>query len=142
MRTALRLRRAHPALRQRHHFQGRPTIPDGPKDLAWLHPDGREMTEPDWYDAGLRTLGMFVTGDPLLAPGPRGEQQHDNSFLLWLNAQPHDADVRLMANPWVDRGEVVLSTDPALADGTVVRAEESLRLAARSVVLLRDLGGG
>jgi glycogen debranching enzyme GlgX len=142
VRAALRLRKAHPALRQRHHFRGTPTVPDGPKDLAWLHPEGREMTEPDWYDAGLRTLGMFVTGDPLRAPGPRGEQQHDHSFLLWLNAQPHDADVRLMANPWVDSGEVVLSTDPHLPEGTVVKAEESLRLAGRSLVLLRDLGDG
>ena len=48
--TALRLRREHPALRQRHFFEGRPTVEGGPKDLAWLHPEGREMTEADWYD--------------------------------------------------------------------------------------------
>jgi glycogen debranching enzyme GlgX len=138
VRKALQLRKAHPALRQRHHFRGTPTIPGGPKDLAWLHPDGREMSDPDWYDADLRTLGVFVTGDPLRAPGSRGEQQRDRSFLLWLNAQPESCDVRLMANPWVERGEVVLSTDPHLPDGTVAKAEESLRLAGRSVVLLRE----
>ena len=33
----LRLRREHHALRQRHWFEGRPTIAGGPKDLAWLH---------------------------------------------------------------------------------------------------------
>ena len=38
--TALRLRREHPALRQRHWFEGRPTISGGPKDLAWMHPTG------------------------------------------------------------------------------------------------------
>ena len=43
--TALRLRREHPALRQRHFFEGRPTVEGGPKDLAWIHPEGREMTE-------------------------------------------------------------------------------------------------
>ena len=43
--AALRLRREHPALRQRHWFEGRPAIRGGPKDLAWLHPSGREMTE-------------------------------------------------------------------------------------------------
>ena len=36
--TALRLRRDHPALRQRHWFEGRPAIKGGPKDLAWMHP--------------------------------------------------------------------------------------------------------
>ena len=28
---------------------------DGCKDLAWFHPDGREMADADWFDAGLRT---------------------------------------------------------------------------------------
>ena len=140
VRTALRLRREHPALRQRHHFRGTPTIPGGPKDLAWLHPEGREMTEPDWYDAHLRTLGAFITGDPLRAPGPRGEQQRDQSFLLWLNAQPHPCDVRLMADSWVEAGEIVLSTDPALTEGTRVAAEQTLTLGDRCVVLLREVG--
>ena len=40
VKAALRLRRQHPALRQRHHFAGSPTIDGGPKDLAWLHPRG------------------------------------------------------------------------------------------------------
>ena len=51
--TALRLRRDHPALRQRHHFAGTPTIEGGPKDLAWMHPEGREMDRRDWYDESL-----------------------------------------------------------------------------------------
>ena len=84
-RTALRIRREHPALRQRHWFEGRPTIVGGPKDLAWIHPTGREMTGDDWDDTRLHVIGMFVSGDPMRDPGPRGEQQHDSSFLLWLN---------------------------------------------------------
>ena len=70
--AALRLRREHPALRQRHWFEGRPTIEGGPKDLVWLHPSGREMTGDDWADDALSVVGMFVTGDPLRSPGPRG----------------------------------------------------------------------
>ncbi|MEI2820179.1 MAG: hypothetical protein V9E81_08155 [Marmoricola sp.] len=59
---ALRIRRDHPALRQRHWFEGRPTIVGGPKDLAWIHPAGREMTPEDWQDDGLAVVGMFVSG--------------------------------------------------------------------------------
>ncbi|MGZ4437439.1 MAG: glycogen debranching protein GlgX, partial [Nocardioidaceae bacterium] len=84
--AALRLRREHPALRQRHYLEGRPTVEGGPKDLAWIHPEGREMTEPDWFDDDLHTFGMFVSGNPLRAPGPRGEQLHDSSFLMWFHA--------------------------------------------------------
>ena len=52
-RAALALRKQHPALRQRHWFEGRPTMRGGAKDLAWLHPSGREMSGDDWYDDAL-----------------------------------------------------------------------------------------
>ncbi len=78
-RTALRLRREHPALRQRHWFEGRPAIgrrPQGP-GLDPPRPAAR-WTGDDWDDTRLHMIGMFVSGDPLRDPGPRGEQQHDS----------------------------------------------------------------
>jgi len=137
-RAALRIRREHPALRQRHWFDGQPTVEGGPKDLAWVHPSGREMRPADWADPGQRVLGMFVSGDPLRAPGPRGEQQRDSSFLLWLNGSPTDAEVDLPVNEWVRAGEVVLSTDEDLQVGKRLEAGQAFTLAARSLVLLRD----
>jgi glycogen debranching enzyme GlgX len=135
--AALRLRRSHPALRQRHHFLGSPTIEGGPKDLAWLHPEGREMSEKDWYDDGLHVIGMFLSGTPLRSPGPRGEQQHDSSFLLWLNAQGTACEVRLPENDWIADGQVVLSTDPDNPVGTRVRTGTDVTVGARSLLLLR-----
>jgi glycogen debranching enzyme GlgX len=137
-RAALRLRREHETLRQRHHFAGQPVIPGGPKDLAWLHPSGREMTEADWYDENLRTLSMFLSGDPLRSPGPRGEQQHDTSFMVWLHAGPDPVTIVLPDNQWVDTGEVVISTDPAHPVGTTVHTGSTLTLAGCSVLVLRD----
>jgi glycogen debranching enzyme GlgX len=136
--AALRLRREHPALRQRHFFAGRPTIKGGPKDLAWLHPEGREMTADDWHDGELRTVGMFVSGSPLRSPGPHGEQQHDKSFVLWLNAGHDPAEVDLPENDWVQMGEVVLSTDEHLPVGKPVTAGETLTVGGRTLVLLRQ----
>jgi glycogen debranching enzyme GlgX len=135
---ALKLRREHPALRQRHWFEGRPTMRGGPKDLAWLHPDGREMTGDDWADDGLETVGMFLTGAPLRSPGPRGEQQVDSSFMIWLSASPAPVTVVLPENAWVQSGEVVLSTDADLKVGTPVVAGGSFTLDARAVVVLRQ----
>ena len=136
--TALRLRRQHPALRQRHFFEGAPTIDGGPKDLAWLHPDGREMAATDWADDTLRVVGMFVSGDPLRSPGPRGEQQRDASFMLWLNAGAEPVTIRMPENDWVSKGEVVLTTDPELETGSSVSAGEVVELAARALLVLRD----
>jgi glycogen operon protein len=136
--ATLRLRREHPALRQRHYLEGRPTVPGGPKDLAWVHPEGREMTESDWFDSGLHTFGMFVSGHPLRAPGPRGEQLRDSSFLLWFNAHPVPGKATLPVNDWVQVGEVVLSTDEHHAVGSRVRAGEVMDIAPRSLIVLRE----
>jgi glycogen debranching enzyme GlgX len=138
-RTALRLRREHPALRQRHWFEGRPAIRGGPKDLAWIHPSGREMTGDDWQDRGLRVIGMFVSGHPIRSPGPRGEQISDTGFLVWLNASPGDCEVTLPVNEWVQHGSVVLSTDPANPLDTKLVAGETFTLGARSLVLLQQV---
>ena len=137
--AALRLRREHPALRQRHFFEGRPTIRGGPKDLAWLHPSGREMTGDDWYDPTLTTLGMFVSGAPLRSPGPHGEQQVDKSFAMFFNSGDKSVQVELPANDWVHSGEVALSTDPKLPIGTPVKSGDRMRLGGRSVVVLREV---
>jgi glycogen debranching enzyme GlgX len=138
-RAALRLRREHPVLRQRHFFEGRPALEGGPKDVAWLHPTGREMTGRDWHDDGLGVVGMFVSGSPLRSPGPRGEQQHDSSFIIWLNGSPGSCEVVLPSNQWVDAGEVALSTDPDLPAGMPVRAGHTLVLGGRTVVVLRQI---
>ena len=136
--AALRLRREHPALRQRHWFEGRPTIRGGPKDLAWLHPTGREMTADDWYDPELGVIGMFVSGAPLRSPGPRGEQQVDKSFVLWFNSDQHHQRISLPENDWVQTGEIVISTDPELPAGTPVEAGDRLSVGPRTVVVIRE----
>jgi glycogen operon protein len=135
--TALRLRRDHHTLRQRHHLAGTPTLEGGPKDLAWIHPSGREMEAHDWYDEGLHVIGMFVSGDPLRSPGPHGEQQRDSSFLIWLNADDDEVEVTLPKNVYVQSGEVVLSTCADHPIGTPVDAGDVLTFGPRTVVVLR-----
>ena len=137
--TALRLRREHPALRQRHYLEGSPTVPGGPKDLAWIHPSGREMTQADWYDDGLHQFGMFLSGDPLRFPGPRGEMLQDASFMIWFNAHPEAGTVALPDQKWVKAGEVVLSTDEDHFPGERVDAGEAISIAPRSMLVLRQI---
>ena len=136
-RAALRIRREHGTLTQRHWFEGRPTIVGGPKDLAWYHPDGREMGPEDWLDEHLLTLGMLVSGHPLRSPGPRGEQQWDASFLLWLNGSAHAMDVVLPPDLGPGHAVLVLSTDPAHRVDTKLEPGARFTLAPRSLLLLQ-----
>ncbi len=133
--TALRLRREHPALRQRHWFEGRPTIRGGMKDLLWVHPSGREMSTDDWNDDTCRTVGMFLNGAPLRSPGRHGEQIHDKSFVIWLNAGAEDVKLTLPDNKWVHHGEVVLSTNAGIDIGDPVIAGSEMLLQGRSVLV-------
>ncbi|MBV9593011.1 MAG: glycogen debranching protein GlgX, partial [Actinobacteria bacterium] len=59
----LALRRRSPVLRQQAFFEGRP-VPDGDgcKDVAWFHPAGRELADPDWFDGSLHTVGLYIDG--------------------------------------------------------------------------------
>ncbi|WP_221584897.1 glycogen debranching protein GlgX [Microbacterium sp. G2-8] len=137
-RRALQLRRDHPALRQRHWFEGSPTYSGGPADLAWLHPEGRRMEDADWADGAARTIGVFVSGGPLREPGPRGEQVIDRSFLMWFTASEEEVAVASVDPEFMEHGEVVLSTDPRIPLGATLPAAEAQTLSPRSVVVMRS----
>ena len=49
-RRLAQLRTQHPVFRRRRFFEGRPVQRrrDNLPDIAWLRPDGSEMTEQDW----------------------------------------------------------------------------------------------
>ena len=96
------------------------------------------MTGDDWADNELSVVGMLVTGDPLRSPGPRGEQQWDSSFLIWLNAEADAVKVTMPTEGWVRDGSVVVSTCPEHPAGTSVAPGESLTLDARTVVVVRE----
>ena len=49
-------RKKHTALTHDHFLTGQ--TKNGVRDVDWLHPDGREMNDGDWNDAGASVLGM------------------------------------------------------------------------------------
>ncbi|MDP9118573.1 MAG: glycogen debranching protein GlgX [Actinomycetota bacterium] len=142
VRLLIALRRKHPVLRQRAFFEGLPVAGgDGCKDLAWFHPAGRELSEQDWFDAGLRSIGMYLDGRGLRHRDARGEIIIDDSFLLVLHAGDAAGNFTLPGKPWASRYEIVVDTLavsglPAEASRHVA-AGSALPVEARSVVLLR-----
>jgi glycogen operon protein len=131
------LRAAHPVLRQWHYFSGEPVVEGGRKDLSWIAPHGGEMTEADWYDGNLRTIGMFLAGDALRATDASGNALTDSSFLLALNATPETRQVVVPDASWAPAYEVVLDTSNSMV--TEVEAGATVPLAPRCLVLLRAL---
>ncbi len=81
------LRRQHPVFRRRRFFRGpNAAATDGPGDIAWLTPSGREMTDADWKTGYAKALGVFLNGDAITEPDPRGERVRDDTFLLLFSA--------------------------------------------------------
>ena len=79
-------RRDHPVFRRRRFFRGGPDGGDGLADIAWLTPSGREMAEQDWKTPYARAMMVFLNGDAITEPGPRGEPVRDDTFLILLSA--------------------------------------------------------
>ena len=80
------LRLSQPVLRRRRYFQGRSIRGGGVKDVAWLAPDGREMTDEAWNDDFVRSLGMLLSGNAIEEVDERGERITGDTLLVLLNA--------------------------------------------------------
>ncbi|MFF4601366.1 glycogen debranching protein GlgX [Streptomyces sp. NPDC001339] len=136
------LRRAHPVLRRRAFFSGRPHGQGGLRDLAWFTADGTEMTERDWYTPGA-TLGMYLSGNDIAQRDARGIRIVDDSFLAILHAGAEPGAYTLPGPPWASSYELLVDTsreDQRTPPGTRHTAGADIPLPARSVLLLRAAG--
>jgi glycogen operon protein len=133
------LRRDHPVFRRRRWFQGRPLR--GTPDIVWLRPDGTEMTEADWREGHETCVGMFLNGEAIASPGPRGEHVVDDSFLVLINASPEPRKWAISGR-WGERWRLVLDT----TDGPPGEGDEEVTgdvaLTDRSILVLRRVDDG
>lgn len=133
------LRHAHPVLRRRAFFSGRPRSADGLRDLAWFTARGTEMTEDDWF-APAATLGMYLSGRDIPGRDARGERVLDDSFLVVLHAGAGPGEFVLPGGPWARVYEVVVDTgseEQGGAPGVRYEAGATVGVGARTVLLLR-----
>ncbi len=95
-RQLMDLRRAHPVLRRRRWFQGRPIRGRGKvADIEWFDTSGAEMTDEQWNESFARSLQVFLNGDAIPYPDSRGERIVDDSLLLCFNAHWEPIDFTL-----------------------------------------------
>ena len=106
----------------------------GSRDIAWLHPSGREMTEHDWNDASLHCLALHMTG----AVDARASEAGD--VLAVFNASAVAVDLVLPEAAHGTAWRMVLDTEQVDGEAKplVVRCKETLRLAPRCTVLLES----
>ncbi|MDP1729751.1 MAG: glycogen debranching protein GlgX [Devosia sp.] len=79
-------RKAHPALTHDRFVTGHANKA-GVRDVVWLHPDGREMTEADWTDSDASVLGMQLA-------------VANDAVLIWFNRGMEAAAAKLPVGNW------------------------------------------
>ena len=130
-RALIELRHQHPVFRRRRWFRGRPIR--GTVDLGWLRPDGEEMSDEDWETGFARSLGLFLNGEAIPDPDPRGQRVVDDSFVLLFNA--HSEPVAwVVPDRWGKGWEIAVDTS-----GTGLGAPqpgERFAVPARSLLVL------
>jgi len=80
--------RSNPVLRRRSFFTGASHPRARTKDLAWIRPDGQEMTMQDWADPHNHVLGMLIRGQASDDVDDRGRPVFGETVLLLLNGGP------------------------------------------------------
>jgi glycogen operon protein len=101
-RRLVALRVHEPVLTRRKYFQGRSIRGAEVKDIYWLDPSGREMTDEAWNAPFVRSLGVLMVGDALDEVDERGRQVTGDTLLILLNA--HFEEVPFVL-PKVDEGK-------------------------------------
>ncbi len=140
-RQLVELRRAHPVLRRRGWFRGRPIRGRGVADCVWFDPAGEEMSDEQWDESFARSLSVFLNGEAIPSPDPEGRRIVDDSLLLCFNA--HWEQIAFVVPPaeFGRSWDVVIDTNepliPAEDQQRSVQAGGFLSVEGRSVVVLR-----
>ena len=137
------IRKEHPVFRRRRFLAGGPLGTDAQdRDIAWLAPDGKMMTQDDWDFAFGKALQAYVNGNQIAEPDARGQQVVDDSFLLLFNAYHEDIEFTLPPQSLGAKWEVVIDTTEPLgypAEADEIAAGGTKNVAARSTIVLRQI---
>jgi glycogen operon protein len=137
------LRHDHPVFRRRRFFDGLPVGRRGRKglpDIAWLRPDGSQMTVEDWGSGFGRAVAVFLNGQGLADRDSRGERVVDDSFVLCFSAHHEHLHFTLPPASYGRNWQVVLDTmNPDVGDEQVLRYRQRVDVGPRALVVLQRI---
>jgi isoamylase len=134
------LRKDHPTFRRRSFFQGRDIKGAEVKDIVWLRPDGKEMTDQEWTQEFARCLGVLLSGEAADEIDERGQPIRDGNFVILMNAHhekiPFVLPTRTAGAGWIALVDTSCQTSPST--DRFYSGGESYPLQARSLALLAE----
>lgn len=107
--SLITLRREHPVFRRPKFFHGRKVRGAGVKDITWLNPGGKEMSDEEWGTHFVKTLGVQLCGEAMDIRDWQGMPVKDDTFLMLLNAS-HEQIEFVLPKPASKKWALVFDT--------------------------------
>ncbi|MFP3982160.1 MAG: glycogen debranching protein GlgX [Desulfurivibrionaceae bacterium] len=136
----IRFRHEHPVFRRRHWFQGQAIHGAEVKDIAWFTSEGEQMSDENWAERSTYYLGIFLNGETIPNPNPKGEPVTDDNFYIIFNAHHKALEFLLPGKEWGRQWLIELDSSAGwIEEEVVVQAGDQLNVEARSLMVLRHL---
>src|SRR4029078_4240759 len=124
-------------LRRKKFFQGRAIRGTNVRDIAWLAPDGHEMTDAEWDAHWVKSIAVRLDGSALDEVDEDGHTIVDDDLLLILNAHTDSVQFTLPPSPHNTEWEMLIDTRCTTAQETRhMAAGATLDVIGKSLVLL------
>jgi glycogen operon protein len=85
VRKVISIRKRNPVFKRSNFFMGRPIRGSEMKDIAWLTPEGSEMTDKDWNNPMTRAFGVLLGGDALDEVDEMGHRITGDTIFMIIN---------------------------------------------------------
>ncbi|HEY0773354.1 MAG TPA: glycogen debranching protein GlgX [Nocardioidaceae bacterium] len=147
-RRVVALRHDQPVFRRRR-FPGGGTDESGLPEMGWYTHTGAAMTDTDWNESHALSMMVFLNGEAIAEPDPRGDRVVGDSFLVAFNAF-HDTisftiPEGLYEDGWIvaiDTSDDQIGIVSVFDDAPMFEAGTEFPVTGRSVVVLRHTAGG
>jgi isoamylase len=137
--SAIQLRKRHPALRRRRFASGAARGASAPAgEIAMLRTDGVPMADADWRDPNAKALLVWLHGGrSSMEPELDGQPRRDGRLLIMVNASEVDVEMTMPGAVFGVAWEPVLSTDHDVAP-EIVKAGETVPVRSRSLAVFEE----
>jgi len=137
VRKVIQIWTEQPVFQRRKFFKGRPIRGSDIKDLSWLGPDGKELSDEAWNASFVRCIGARLAGDLIGDVDERGQPIVGDTLLLMLNGHDAPIDFALPLTNIEQHWARLFDTAAPDDDAVCLEPEQKYVLQGRSMVVLR-----
>ena len=129
--------RTQPVFQRRRFFQGRRIRGSEIKDISFLDPSGKDMSDEAWGAGFVKCVGVRLAGDLIGDQDDHGEPIVGETLLILLNAHHESIPFILPLTKAEHRWERILDTADAKAPPVFMNEGDEYALEGRSLAVLR-----